>query len=87
MQRCTHSHFKSCAIVNIHAAQSDVTCVSPASNAGGAMCGVSCVRRVVWGEQGRGRRAARSAAKRDFPLGKINCQRVDVSAAAVNLDE
>jgi hypothetical protein len=31
LQRCTHSRFQLCEIVNIHAAQSVMTCVSPAS--------------------------------------------------------
>jgi hypothetical protein len=31
MQRCTHPHFLHCEIASIHAPQSDMTCVSPAS--------------------------------------------------------
>ena len=31
LQRCTHPRFQCCEIHNIHAAQSDMTCVSPAS--------------------------------------------------------
>jgi hypothetical protein len=31
LQRCAHSRFQLCEIVNIHAAQSVMTCVSPAS--------------------------------------------------------
>jgi hypothetical protein len=31
LQRCTHPRFKLCEIINIHAAKSDMACVSPAS--------------------------------------------------------
>ena len=46
MQRCTHPRFQLCAIITIHAAQSVMTCISPAS--------FLRFRDIVYGIVGRG---------------------------------
>jgi hypothetical protein len=53
MQRCTHSHSQHHEIPNIHAYYSIMTCVSPASNAGGSEVGWSVKGVGVW-SVGRG---------------------------------
>ena len=54
MSRCTHPRFQRCEIANIHAAQSDTTCVLPASNAAMSDVGVRAKMGSEVGGRGGG---------------------------------